>query len=86
VGQTKASRPRAKKGTDGGRTVSPPSPQAPHLRTEPITDGKCLGGKVPESSKKQNLNLPQAGNYLHSIYIALDIVSNPEMTYSIFKA
>ena len=31
--------------------------------------------KIPESSKKQNLSLPSAGKYLHSIYIVLDITS-----------
>ena len=37
---------------------------------------KTLGEKkIPESSKKQNLSLPCAGNYLHSIYIVLDITS-----------
>ena len=25
--------------------------------------------KIPESSKKQNLNLPRASNYLYSIYL-----------------
>ena len=35
--------------------------------------------KNPESSPKQNLNLPYAGNYLHSIYIVLGIISNLEM-------
>ena len=30
---------------------------------------KILGKKIPEISKKQNLNLLSAGNYLHSIYI-----------------
>ena len=29
--------------------------------------------KIPEIFQKQNLNLPHAGNYLHSIYIALGI-------------
>ena len=35
--------------------------------------------KFPESSKKQNLNLPSSGNYLHSIYIVLSIISKLEM-------
>ena len=30
---------------------------------------KIFGKKVPESSKKQNLNLLCTGDYLHSIYI-----------------
>ena len=35
--------------------------------------------KIPESSKKQNLNLLCAGSYLHSIYIVLVVISNLEM-------
>ena len=34
---------------------------------------KNIGGKIPESSKKQNLNLVHTGNYLHGIYIVLGI-------------
>lgn len=30
---------------------------------------KIFEKKFPESSKKQNLNLANAGNYIHSIYI-----------------
>ena len=47
---------------------------------------KIFGKKVPESSKKQNLNLLCTGDYLHSIYIVftatyivLGVVSNLEM-------
>ena len=69
MGQTEAQRPSAKKGTDGGRTVSPPSPQVPHLRTEPITDGKCLGGKNSRNSKKQNLIC----HMLLTVYIAFTV-------------
>lgn len=32
------------------------------------TGGKYLGKKVSESSKKQNLKLPHAVNYLHGFY------------------
>ena len=42
--------------------------------------------EIPESSQKQNLNLPCTGNYLHciynylhSIYIVFGIVSNLDM-------
>ena len=35
--------------------------------------------KIPQSSKKQNLNLRPANNYLYSIYIVLGIISNLEM-------
>ena len=38
-----------------------------------------LWKRIPKSYKKQNLNLPQAGNYLKSIYITLGIISNLEM-------
>ena len=41
-------------------------------------DQKCLK-KIPESSKKQKLNLLHASNNLHSIYIELGIISNLEM-------
>ena len=41
--------------------------------------------KMAESSKKQNLNLPHASNYLHSIYIVLGIISNIEMIYYIWE-
>lgn len=30
---------------------------------------KIFMGIIPESAKKQNLNLPWTNNYLHSIYI-----------------
>ena len=35
--------------------------------------------KIPESSKKQNLNFLHSSNYLHSIHIVLCIISNLEM-------
>ena len=38
---------------------------------------------ISESSKKQNLNLPCASNYLYSIYIVLGIISNLELIQSI---
>ena len=41
---------------------------------------KIFRKKIPESSKKQNLNLLCTCNYLHSIYIVLGIISNPEIT------
>lgn len=34
---------------------------------------------MPETSKKQNLNMPRTSKYLHSIYIVLGIISNLEM-------
>ena len=36
--------------------------------------GLNTSGKIPESSKKQNLNLPHTSNYLHSIYIVFTII------------
>ena len=39
-----------------------------YLWIQPTTDWKYLK-KISESSKKQNLSLPQAENCLHSIYI-----------------
>ena len=47
---------------------SPPYLCVLHLQIQPTSDQKSLK-KIPESSKKQNLNLSHAGNYLHSIYI-----------------
>ena len=38
--------------------------------------------KIPESFKKQNLNLLHASNYFCSIYIVLGIISNLEMISS----
>ena len=34
--------------------------------------------KIPEYSRKENLNLPCTGNHLHSIYIVSGIISNLE--------
>ena len=45
------------------------------LQIESIWEKK----KIPESPKKQNLNLPCSGNYLHSIYIVVGITGNLEM-------
>ena len=44
------------------------------------TGNVCWGrGGIPESFKNQNC---QTNNYVHSIYILLGIVGNPEMIYS----
>ena len=40
---------------------------------------KIFRKNIPESSKKQNLDLPHADNYSQSIYIVLDIICNLEM-------
>ena len=45
-------------------TVGPPYLRVPHLQIQP-TKGWKYFFLIPESSKKQNLNLPQAGNDLH---------------------
>ena len=50
----------------------------PHLWIQIITDRKYFF-KIPENSKKQKFNLSLAGNYLHSIYLVLGIVSNLEV-------
>ena len=52
------------------------------------TDSNNCGSKIfekntPEISKKQNLNLLHVGNYLHSIYIVLGIISNLDMIWRI---
>lgn len=49
----------------------------PPLQVHPHR-GRDFGGrgrKMPESFTKQNLNVPHAGIYLHSIYIVLVILS-----------
>ena len=43
------------------------SPQYPKVLHPQIHQN--IQKKIPESSKKQNLNLLHASNYLHSIYI-----------------
>ena len=55
-------------------TVSPPYPQVPNPQSQPTAGRKCSEKKNPESSKKRNLNLPHAGNYLHSIYLVFTTV------------
>ena len=49
-------------------TVGLPYPWVPYLWIQP-TSIESIWKKISRSSKKQNLNLPQAGNCLHSIYI-----------------
>ena len=54
--------------------VSQPSVSlGPRSQIQPITDQNYLKKKKkdPESSRKQNLNLPFSSSYLHSIYIIL---------------
>ena len=53
--------------------------QVPHLWIQPTSDQRIFGKQIPETSEKQNLILPCAGNYLYSIYIVLSIMSNQEM-------
>lgn len=48
-------------------TVVPPYPWIQLLRTQ-LRVGNTWGKKVSESSKKQNLKLPHAVNYLHGFY------------------
>ena len=50
-------------------TVSPPYLWVLHPQIQTTAGWKYSGKKIPESSKKQKLNLPRASNYLHSIYI-----------------
>ena len=50
------------------KPVSPPYPQDLYQWIPPTTDWKILK-KIPESSKKQNLNLPSTCNYLLRVYI-----------------
>ena len=41
----------------------------PNLRIPTTMDRKYSGRKLPETSKRQNLNMQHTDNYLHSIYI-----------------
>ena len=50
-------------------------PQVPNMWIQPTADWKYLGKKIPESSQKQNLELPCTGNYLHSNHIVLGIIN-----------
>ena len=52
--------------------------QQPWIQTN--ADQKYLEKKSPESSKKQNLNLLIASNYLCTIYIVIGVISGLEMT------
>lgn len=54
------------------------SPRIPHQQIHP-TIGPKYGREIPDSFKNQNLNLPQASNYLHSISMVLGIISHLEM-------
>ena len=56
-------------------TVDFPYPWVLYLWIQPTTDWKYLK-KISESSKKQNLNFLQAGNYLQSVYIVVGIIYN----------
>lgn len=65
-----------------GNTVNPP-----RVQTEPMVDEAYSGKKSRKFPRKQNLNLPRASNYVHSIYnylhtiyIVLGIISDLEMT------
>ena len=55
------------------------SPWIPHQQIHPTMGPKC-GREIPDSFKNQNLTLPQASNYLHSISLVLGIISHLEVT------
>ena len=50
------------------------------LQSQPTADEKYF--KNTESSRKQNLNLLHAGNYLYNIFIVLGVISNLEIKYT----
>ena len=54
------------------------SPWIPHQQIHPTMSPK-YGRETPDSFKNQNLNLPQASNYLHSISMVLGIISHLEL-------
>ena len=70
-----------------GNSIGPPYLWVLNLDIQATTDRKYWWNifwkysekLIPESSKKQNLNLPHAGNYVHSTYISLGILSHLEM-------
>ena len=45
-----------------------------HLWIQPTTDWKYSEKKIPECSKKHNLNFLHTDNYLHSIYIVFTTI------------
>ena len=59
-------------------TFSPSYPRVPHPWIQPTADGKYLGKKF-QKVPKAKLELLCSGNYLHSIYVELDIIHNLEM-------
>ena len=68
------------------RTVCPLYPWVLHQWIQPTLDWKYSEKNIPESSKKQNLDLPHADNYSQSIYIVLDIICNLEMIWNVWDA
>ena len=63
-----------------GYTVGPPYPRAVHLQIQPNFNQKYLE-KNATSSAKQNMNLPHASNYLHSIYIVFTTICSAFTLY-----
>ena len=64
-------------------TISPPHPQVAHTLSQ--NSGSKIFRKSKESFKKQNLDLPWASSYLHSVYIVLGIISNLKIIQSIWE-
>ena len=52
----------------------------PHLKIQPTTDGKYSGKNISRKFQKTELEFAVHGNYLHSIYNVLGIISNLEMS------
>lgn len=63
---------RAKREEEGGNWVGSTSSDSINLRLKVFE-------KNTESSTKQNFYLLYVGNYLHNLYMALGIRSNPAM-------
>ena len=65
----------------GGRKmypVNPPYLQVPQPQIWPTSDGNIQGKKFQEVPKSE-MSLQHTGNYLHSVYIVLCVISPVEM-------
>lgn len=59
--------------------VNPLYPCIPHLWIQPIVDRKYLE-KIPQKIPKSKTGIYHHGHCLHSVYVVLGVINNPEMT------
>lgn len=64
----------------GARSVPGWGTSTHHKNGQKRIQKEYLGEKIPEGPKKQHLNLPCTGKYLHNICLELGIIDNQEMT------